>query len=142
MVNNKMLDNLFQLVHALKRQLHEQIEQLDLSVTPMHVRVIKIINKMTPCTAIDIATMLERDKAQITRLVNTLIEKEFITKIANPTDKRSSYLCVTERGMEIVEKLAVIDNAMQEKITEHISSDEIAVFQQLADKMTDNLRYK
>ena len=92
MVNNKTLDNLFQLVHALKRQLHEHIEQLDLDITPMHVRVIKIINKITPCTAIDIATVLERDKAQITRLVNTLIDKEFITKVAHPTDKRSSYL--------------------------------------------------
>ncbi|MEC6906747.1 MarR family transcriptional regulator [Photobacterium piscicola] len=142
MANNKTLDNLFQLVHALKRQLHEQIEQLDLGVTPMHVRVIKVINKMTPCTAIDIATILERDKAQITRLVNTLIEKEFITKIANPTDKRSSYLCVTERGMEIVEKLAVIDSAMQETITKNISLDEVTVFQQLADKMTNNLRHK
>lgn len=142
MVNNKTLDNLFQLVHALKRQLHEHIEQLDLDVTPMHVRVIKIINKMTPCTAIDIATVLERDKAQITRLVNTLIDKEFITKVAHPTDKRSSYLCVTERGMAIVAKLAIIDNTMQEKITKNISLDEIALFQQLADKMTDNLRYK
>ncbi|WP_256384136.1 MarR family winged helix-turn-helix transcriptional regulator [Photobacterium toruni] len=142
MANNKTLDNLFQLVHALKRQLHEQIEHLDLGITPMHVRVIKIIHKMTPCTAVDIATVLERDKAQITRLVNTLIDKELITKIANPIDKRSSYLCITDSGMEIVKQLTVIDNTMQEKITINISLDEIAVFQQLADKMTNNLRHK
>ncbi|MEC6814355.1 MarR family transcriptional regulator [Photobacterium toruni] len=142
MANNKTLDNLFQLVHALKRQLHEQIEHLDLGITPMHVRVIKIIHKMTPCTAVDIATVLERDKAQITRLVNTLIDKELITKIANPIDKRSSYLCITDSGMEIVKQLTVIDNTMQEKITTNISLDEIAVFQQLADKMTNNLRHK
>ncbi|MEC6831350.1 MarR family transcriptional regulator [Photobacterium toruni] len=142
MANNKTLDNLFQLVHALKRQLHEQIEHLDLGITSMHVRVIKIIHKMTPCTAVDIATVLERDKAQITRLVNTLIDKELITKIANPIDKRSSYLCITNSGMEIVKQLTVIDNTMQEKITTNISLDEIAVFQQLADKMTNNLRHK
>jgi DNA-binding MarR family transcriptional regulator len=47
---------------------------------------------------------------------------------------------VTERGMEIVEKLAVIDNAIQVKITKNISLDEIALFQQLADKMINNLR--
>ena len=142
MANNKTLDNLFQLVHVLKRQLHEQVEQLDLDITPMHVRVIKIINKMIPCTAIDIATVLDRDKAQITRLVNRLIAKEFITKMTNPTDKRSSYLCVTDSGMEIVEKLAVIDNVMQEKITKNISADETALFKDISDKMIDNLRHK
>ena len=140
MVINKSLESLYQLVHALKRQLHEDVEQLELDITPMHVRVIKIINKMRPCTAIDIATVLERDKAQITRLVSTLIKKGFIIKAPNPIDKRSSYLCVTERGMEIVEKLAVIDNAIQVKITKNISLDEIALFQQLADKMINTLR--
>ncbi|PSW62016.1 MarR family transcriptional regulator [Photobacterium kishitanii] len=142
MVNNTTLDNLFQLVHALKRQLHEYIEQLDLEITPMHVHVIKIINKMTPCTAIDIATVLERDKAQITRLVSTLIEKGFIIKTSNPADKRSSYLCVTDSGMEIIKRLATIDNVMQEKITHNISIDEVALFQQISDKMINNLRDK
>ncbi|OBU12877.1 MarR family transcriptional regulator [Photobacterium aquimaris] len=140
MVNNTPLDNLFQLVHALKRQLHQQIEQLNLDITPMHVRVIKIINNITPCTAIDIATVLDRDKAQITRLLSTLIDKGFISKAPNPVDKRSSYLCVTDSGMAVIKKLADIDLLLEEKITHNVSTEEIALFQQLAKRMTHNLR--
>lgn len=38
-------DSLFALVHTIKRHVYEQVEALELEVAPMHVRVLKIINK-------------------------------------------------------------------------------------------------
>ncbi|MFV8413447.1 MarR family winged helix-turn-helix transcriptional regulator [Vibrio owensii] len=142
MSNPKSLDNLFHLVHILKRQLHEQIEQLELPIAPMHVRVIKIISKQSPCTAMDVVNFLNRDKAQVTRLIKTLIEEGFIEKRPNPEDKRSQCLLTTEKGNEVLSKIKAVDAEIFQKMTLNVSEEELEAFQLVAGKLADNLSQK
>ncbi|MFV8433831.1 MarR family winged helix-turn-helix transcriptional regulator [Vibrio owensii] len=139
MSNPKSLDNLFHLVHVLKRQLHEQIEQLELPIAPMHVRVIKIISKQSPCTAMDVVNFLNRDKAQVTRLIKTLIEEGFIEKRPNPEDKRSQCLLTTEKGNEVLSKIKAVDAEIFQKMTLNVSEEELEAFQLVAGKLAENL---
>lgn len=139
MSSPRTLDNLFQLVHILKRQLHEQVEQLDLPIAPMHVRVIKIISKNSPCTAMDIVNVLDRDKAQVTRLIKTLIEEDFIEKKPNPNDKRSQCLLTTDKGNEVLNKIRAIDTQILDKMTQDVSEEELEAFQLVARKLAENL---
>ncbi|MEF1202299.1 MarR family transcriptional regulator [Vibrio owensii] len=142
MSNPKSLDNLFHLVHVLKRQLHEQIEQLELPIAPMHVRVIKIISKQSPCTAMDVVNFLNRDKAQVTRLIKTLIEEGFIEKRPNPEDKRSQCLLTTEKGNEVLSKIKAVDAGIFQKMTLNVSEEELEAFQLVAGKLAENLSQK
>ncbi|CAH1608377.1 MarR family transcriptional regulator [Vibrio jasicida] len=142
MSNPKSLDNLFHLVHVLKRQLHEQIEQLELPIAPMHVRVIKIISKQSPCTAMDVVNFLNRDKAQVTRLIKTLIEQGFIEKRPNPEDKRSQCLLTTEKGNEVLSKIKAVDAEIFQKMTLNVSEEELEAFQLVAGKLAENLSKK
>jgi DNA-binding MarR family transcriptional regulator len=135
----KPLETLFQLVHRLKREFHTRIEQLDSGLTPMHTRVLKVIHHKSPCTAIDVATVLHRDKAQVTRLLNSLIEQEMITKHANPEDKRSQFLRLTNRGEALMEQILEINDELSELMTAGLSEGEIREFQRIADKMTHQL---
>lgn len=138
----RTLDNLFHLVHVLKRQLHEQVEQLDLPIAPMHVRVIKIISKKSPCTAMDVVSVLNRDKAQVTRLIKTLLEEGFIEKRPNPEDKRSQCLLTTEKGNAILAKIKTIDDEIFRKMTNEVSNEELIIFQIIAKKLANNLTEK
>ncbi|UQA51129.1 MULTISPECIES: MarR family transcriptional regulator [Vibrio] len=142
MSNPKSLDNLFHLVHVLKRQLHEQIEQLELPIAPMHVRVIKIISKQSPCTAMDVVNFLNRDKAQVTRLIKTLIEEGFIEKRPNPEDKRSQCLLTTEKGNEVLSNIKAVDAEIFQKMTLNVSEEELEAFQLVAGKLAENLSKK
>lgn len=142
MSNPKSLDNLFHLVHVLKRQLHEQIEQLELPIAPMHIRVIKIISKQSPCTAMDVVNFLNRDKAQVTRLIKTLIEEGFIEKRPNPEDKRSQCLLTTEKGNEVLAKIKAVDAEIFQKMTLNVSEEELEAFQLVAGKLAENLSKK
>ncbi|WP_162064429.1 MarR family winged helix-turn-helix transcriptional regulator [Vibrio taketomensis] len=139
MSNKNSMDSLFQLVHSLKRNMQQQIEALELDIAPMHVRVLKIINSKPQCTAVDIANLLDRDKAQVTRLLNTLLEQTLITKQPNPEDKRSQCLRLTDDGQAIMAKLANIDAVIFEKMKAGLSSQDLDTFQRLARLMTANL---
>lgn len=139
MSEEKSLHRLFQLVLSIKRHLHGQIEELHLPVTPMHVRVLKIIANKPQCTAIDIAQFLDRDKAQVTRLLSSLISEKMITTEPNPQDKRSKRLGLTEEGHLIMDKITTIDKEMFDTMTTGLSDEDIAMFRRVAGKMVQNL---
>tara|TARA_B100001057_G_C22637731_1_gene866946 strand:+ start:237 stop:611 length:375 start_codon:yes stop_codon:yes gene_type:complete len=117
----------------------EQIESLDSEIAPMNIRVMKIITKKSPCTAIDIAHFLNRDKAQVTRLVNALINQELVKKSPNPEDKRSQLLVLTSKGGEIMTKVSNIDREMLQRMTKGMNEDELEQFSRIASKMAQNL---
>ncbi len=139
MSDNTSLESICGLVHSLKRQISEQIESLDSDIPPMNIRVMKIITKKSPCTAIDIAHFLNRDKAQVTRLVNALINQELVKKSPNPEDKRSQLLVLTNKGEEIMTKVSNIDREMLQRMTKGMAEDELEQFRKVANKMAKNL---
>ncbi|MDR9830604.1 MarR family transcriptional regulator [Vibrio sp. FNV 38] len=136
---NSSLESVFGLVHAIKREMHGQIEQLGLPITPMHVRVMKIISKMDQCTANDISRFLSRDKAQVTRLLKSLIDEGLLDKAPNPEDKRSQFLIVTELGKGMVDKVATVEKAMLTKMSQNITQEELKQFEIVTNQMKRNL---
>jgi DNA-binding MarR family transcriptional regulator len=99
----------------------------------------KIIDRKKPCTANDIANFLGRDKAQVTRLANTLLERNLISKEPNPDDKRSQYLCITPTGALLVNEIAKIDEKVVSMMTKNIKEEELRAFEKVADLMANNL---
>lgn len=136
-------DSLFTLVHTIKRHVYEQVEALELEVAPMHVRVFKIINKKSPhCTANDIALMLTRDKAQITRLVNTLIAQSLVEKRSNSQDRRSQFLVLTQEGEDLIKKIRVVDESIKKKMMDGLTEKELQEITAISQKMVNNLKTK
>jgi len=133
------IETTFHLAHAIKQQLGAKLEAKKLGIAPMHIRVLKVINKHKSCTAIDIASLFKRDKAQITRLVKQLIELEFVEKEPNPEDKRSQLLVLTPQGKDLQESLSSFSEEMQTQITQDIDIDDLLTFVNVAEKMTKNL---
>jgi DNA-binding MarR family transcriptional regulator len=119
--------------------MHSHIESLGMDIAPMHIRVIKIIDKKSPCTAVDIVHFLHRDKAQVTRLIKTLIEQELVEKAPNPEDKRSQLLIVTAKGKERLEILNRAEAKVIESMTQNISHDDLLQFDAVAKKIAKNL---
>ncbi|GAA4882708.1 MarR family winged helix-turn-helix transcriptional regulator [Ferrimonas pelagia] len=139
MSEQALLGSLFRLAHSLKKQTHQYIEEMDLSIAPMHVRVMKIIQHRAPCTANDVVQYLSRDKAQVTRLLKTLLEEDLIKRIPNPNDKRSQLLSVTSMGEAIMEQIEDSDRITFATMTRNLSEQEIAEFQRVATIMAQNL---
>ncbi len=139
MAQEKTIETVFKLVHALKRQIHKHIETQQLGIAPMHVRVLKIIEHHPGCTAHDISLILERDKAQVTRLLSCLINQGLITKTQNPADKRSQFLAFTDKGKEIITKVSAVDNQITQILSKDLSEKEITTFISLAERISENL---
>lgn len=139
MHNMKVTDVMFQLTQAIKYRQLQHLNTENIGVTPMHVRVMKIIHRRSPCTAQDIARLVQRDKAQITRLIKGLIDQGFVQRKPNLDDKRSQLLDLTEKGLKIQDRLLVFAEETQETITQGIDEKDLASFIKIAQIMTKNM---
>ena len=140
MTKELLMGSLFNLKRALARQLTQKIKEQDVGLAPMHVRSMKIIRKQENCTANIIVELLSRDKAQVARLVNELLEKELVNKEANPNDKRSQFLLLTDKGKVVLDQLRPSEREVMKLMTHGIDDKTLEKFTDLLQLMTENLR--
>ncbi|GAB3476073.1 MarR family winged helix-turn-helix transcriptional regulator [Marinomonas epiphytica] len=117
----------------------KQIEELNLDISPMHVRTLKIIHLTESCKASDIANVMHRDKAQITRLISPLIKDNWVVKVDNPNDKRSQYLSLTEQGEDLIDTINQIETRVFDKMTQNIPKKELQDFLETCELLNSNL---
>ena len=139
MDNTNPVSAAFRLAHALKRSVLHRIDCESMPLSPMHVRVLKTIEYNAICTANDIAIELDRDKAQVTRLVNTLVELGIVGRKRNPSDKRSQILLILDKGKNLLLRIEAIDHGILQQLGDQVSADELVIFAKIASKMADSL---
>lgn len=105
----------------------------------MHIRALRVVWRQENTTAQMIARVLKRDKAQITRVINKLIEVELVEKRANPSDKRSQLLFTTAPGEAFFKHIEAKEAAMRTLLTQGISDAEMETFLDVASRLTHNL---
>lgn len=128
-------ETLHRLVHAYKKQLRSDIaaQEIDLPVT--HIRALKGVCRNPESTAQSIALRMQRDKAQITRVLNELQQGGLITKIDNPKDGRSQLLRPTTEGEKIMTQISTSERKTVARMTQALSSAEVDTFIKLANRI-------
>lgn len=140
MKDRVLLDTLFQLLFALKTQLSAELVRQGIHVAPMHIRLLKLLNREAPCTAQKLVGIMGRDKAQITRLVQDLLTAELIKRVQNPADKRSQLLSLRARGTAALKKMDLIEDNLVAEMSSEVDVDDKQRFLSVASKFESNLR--
>ena len=137
-MSENIKEPLFNLLHSVKRSLRHAIDSAEFGLTPLHLRVLKIIaNQDKQVTANDIVQKTLIDKAQLARLIKELINLKYAEKSDNPSDKRSYFL--SPAGIKIVTKLFTAESRVNELMKSGLTDQEIADFSRLAKRMAQNL---
>ena len=111
----------------------------DLPLPGTHVRALKTVCYMEGCTAQRIAQRMRRDKAQITRVLNDLLEAGLINKASNPADKRSQLLHPTPAGEAMMQRIQQLEEQTLGRMTRDLTQQEVEHFIRIAWHMTQNL---
>ena len=127
------------LAHKFKSLVLRALRDQGVDIVPMHIKSLFCINRLENCTAVEISEALDRDKAQITRLIKELIDKGLIRKEPNPNDKRSQLIVLTEHGESSLEKVLSIEKSIIKKMHKGMSQEQLDQFDQLSRQMVGNL---
>ena len=134
----ELSEALFSLLHKVRNNIIQQVRLLDADLSPMHLKSLKVISKITDCTGQKMADFMGRDKAQINRLIKELVNQELVIKTDNKNDGRSQILSLSTRGHELIKFNKIEKQVMNTMVTD-IAPEQIEQFIQLASKFKNNL---
>lgn len=139
MSSSHLSDTLHRLVHAYKSHLRAAVAERELGLPITHIRVLKGICKNPHSTAHAIAQRMQRDKAQITRVLQELLNEGLIEKRPNPEDGRSQLLHPTPKGLAVMEQLQQAEQETAAIMTRSLTASELELFAELTARMVENL---
>lgn len=73
----------------------------------------------------DLAFITHRDKTSMTRLVNTMENKDLVVRKTDENDKRVNRIFLTDHGKKVIEKVEPIMFDLIPKVQENLSEKEI-----------------
>ncbi|MGJ8694075.1 MAG: MarR family winged helix-turn-helix transcriptional regulator [Thalassotalea sp.] len=136
----ELSEALFSLVHAVRNNMKDEIKSLALYLSPMHLKSLKVISLIEGCTGQKLADFMGRDKAQINRLIKELVSQELITKTDNEQDKRSQYLELSVKGMDIMKLFKSAEKKVFNQMITDIPAEQVESFIEVAHQLKNNLK--
>ncbi|QIL89060.1 MarR family winged helix-turn-helix transcriptional regulator [Microbulbifer harenosus] len=136
---SNLSDTLHRLAHGYKCCLRAEVSERELGLPITHIRALKGIYRNPESTAFSIARRMQRDKAQITRVLKELLNDGLIEKRPNPTDGRSQLLFPTEKGRAVMQQLLAAEREAAARMTRGLTQKELQLFTELSARMVANL---
>jgi len=119
----KVLELMDSLAHPGKH--HDHHPWLELKLTREQLRVVFLLSFHQPVSPGEVAGEFGVAKANVTNVINSLVEKGFVRRYENPKDRRSCLLSLTKAGEEQVAKLREFQSVKMKKIMGRISDENL-----------------
>lgn len=88
----------------------------------------------------EIAQLIFKDNASITRIIELMVKKDYITREINELDRRKFKLEITKKGKKTIELLAPIIQQNRQTALHGLSAGEIELLNTLLNKIITNCK--
>ena len=130
----------FRLAFDMQTQMSGKVGDFGVDLTPLKMRILRVVWSADDVTAQDVVQILKRDKAQVARLVEDLTSQDLIRREVNPNDRRSKILRLTEGGEKIFRSVEAIESDFANELVKGINDSELKTFFNVADQISENLK--
>jgi DNA-binding MarR family transcriptional regulator len=134
-----VLDLVHTLMHQVRAQQYQAIQQGDAPLTHMEAKVLGFFGRQPGATQSDLAQHSGRDKAQLARLVKGLRERGLLDGQADPADKRNLRLAVSPAGQALLQALNQASRQVSTRALAGFSAAEQAQLVALLQRVRGNL---
>ena len=91
-------------------------------------------------TAADIVELRMLSKGNVSRAVESLIQKSLIRRSQDKNDRRKIHLYLTEKAEPVTSSIVLMRKEFNKEVFFGISQEELDLFHKINDKINDNIR--
>lgn len=117
----------------------EALKKDDLTFSQMSVLLCILFHGEEPITTGEICGILQITHPSAVGLINRLEEKKMVERIPNPNDSRSSYIKLTSKACEFLQKNRKYNVEMDHETVKGFSDDEIKLLRSFLDRIYLNI---
>lgn len=126
-------------IKAYRRLSQQNISSIVPEITVDQALILIIIDREDK-TQSEIADLIFKDYASMTRIIKLMINKKYLTKNIDDADKRKAELKITKSGKEIIEKLNPVIKKNREIALNTLSEQELKQLFKILNKITQNCK--
>ena len=124
---------------SVYRRLARYLKENNLPITPDQFRVLTHLWQNDGCSQQDLAVGSNRDRANVTRIIDILEREGIVKRTDHETDRRAFKICLTKKGTDLQEVAAECGRLAIKDALKGISKEEVEICMQVLKKTIDNL---
>ena len=125
---------LARLQSALNAQAHALLKQTG-ELSLVEWRLILLLSLYGNLSMSQVREIVEIDKGQLSRKIKSMIGKGLLSSERDAKDKRVQHVTLTSKGLALRERVFPVMQTRQQVLLENVSSEELAIFYQVMDKI-------
>jgi len=129
-----------QTIKEYRKISQKNISQIVSDITVDQCLLLIILDKNAAFSQKEIAELIFKDNASITRIIELMVQKDYLIRQINQLDRRKFNLEITEKGKKTIALLTPIINKNREKALEGLSKNEIELLDTLLAKIISNCK--
>jgi DNA-binding MarR family transcriptional regulator len=129
-----------QTIKEYRKISQKNIEKIVSDITVDQCLVLIILNENLNISQIEIAKLIFKDNASVTRIIELMVIKDYLTREINDLDKRKSKLVITEKGQKTIVLLTPVFKLNRKTALNGLSSDEIELLDKILHKIILNCK--
>lgn len=123
----------------IEDKIEDFLAENSIDLSRMQFVVLKTIEENEGMSQNELAHFANRNKSSLTRMINTLINKGFITKCSSKEDKRKNHIHLTMEGQTTLKKAIPHFRKMALSIESNLTPEEIEQTKLILKKIQHNV---
>ena len=116
----------------------EQFKKAKVDLTIDQWVILKRVSEEIGISQVDIASSTYKDPAAITRILDILVKKGFVTRMPKLDDRRAFEIHLTKKGADLVNRVIPMAQETRQKGLEGLNDQELKVLNRALKKIHDN----
>ncbi|WP_394774205.1 MarR family winged helix-turn-helix transcriptional regulator [Flavobacterium sp.] len=135
-----VLYSIEQAIKEYRKVCQKNIQKIVNDITVDQCLVLIILNDNEKISQIEIAKLIFKDNASITRIIELMVKKDYLTRQVDEFDKRKTKLIITEKGKKTVVLLTPVFKLNRETALNGVSGEEIELLDKILNKIISNCK--
>jgi MarR family transcriptional regulator for hemolysin len=139
-LNSVLFFTVEKLIKVYRKFAHQQIVANGYDITIDQWLVLRCLQENEQVSQLQIADLLFKDVASITRMIELLVKKEYVERKININDRRKFELTITKSGFKIIENIYPIVKNYRRQALKGLTKIEIDNLQKELEKIINNCK--
>lgn len=129
-----------QAIKEYRKVSQRNISKIVKDITIDQCLVLIILNKDAKISQNELANLIFKDNASITRMIELMVRKDYLNRTIHKEDRRKFNLEITEKGMKTLELINPIVQLNRETALNGLSLEEINILDKTLNKIITNCK--
>lgn len=123
----------------LKQYIATMLRKMEVPLTPEQFMLIDLLWNQGEMSQQQLADLMQKDKNSVTKLVDAIEKKGFVTRRQNAQDRRSNTLVLTEKALHLKPEAKQKGISILDHMLSGISEEELRSFLDTLHKLNENM---